>query len=141
MATRPDIDPLETEEWLDALEAVLENEGVERAHFLIEKLVDKARRSGAHLPFSANTAYVNTIPVSQQQRFPGDRAMERRIRSFIRWNAMAMVVQANRISTELGGHRSGCNFASASAWWGNNWGDDFFGDGLGRRRVTRFTVP
>ncbi len=112
MATRPDIDPLETEEWLDALEAVLENEGVERAHFLIEKLVDKARRSGAHLPFSANTAYVNTIPVSQQQRFPGDRAMERRIRSFIRWNAMAMVVQANRISTELGGHIS--SFASAA---------------------------
>ncbi|RDH85340.1 MAG: pyruvate dehydrogenase (acetyl-transferring), homodimeric type [endosymbiont of Escarpia spicata] len=112
MATKPDIDPLETEEWLDAFEAVLENEGVERAHFLIEKLVDKARRSGAHLPFSANTAYVNTIPVSQQQRFPGDRAMERRIRSFIRWNAMAMVVQANRISTELGGHIS--SFASAA---------------------------
>ncbi len=112
MATRPDIDPLETEEWLDALEAVLENEGVERAHFLIEKLVDMARRSGAHLPFSANTAYVNTIPVSQQQRFPGDRAMERRIRSFIRWNAMAMVVQANRISTELGGHIS--SFASVA---------------------------
>ncbi|MBA1444752.1 MAG: pyruvate dehydrogenase (acetyl-transferring), homodimeric type [Chromatiales bacterium] len=112
MATRPDIDPLETEEWLDALEAVLENEGIDRAHFLIEKLVDKARRSGAHLPFSANTAYVNTIPVSQQQRFPGDRAMERRIRSFIRWNAMAMVVQANRISTELGGHIS--SFASVA---------------------------
>ncbi len=112
MTTKPDIDPLETEEWLDALEAVLENEGVERAHFLIEKLVDKARRSGAHLPFSANTAYVNTIPVSQQQRFPGDRAMERRIRSFIRWNAMAMVVQANRISTELGGHIS--SFASVA---------------------------
>ncbi|QYZ65614.1 MAG: pyruvate dehydrogenase [Gammaproteobacteria bacterium (ex Lamellibrachia satsuma)] len=112
MTTRPDIDPLETEEWLDALEAVLENEGVERAHFLIEKLVDKARRSGAHLPFSANTAYVNTIPVSQQRRFPGDRALERRIRSFIRWNAMAMVVQANRISTELGGHIS--SFASVA---------------------------
>ncbi|MCG8122898.1 MAG: pyruvate dehydrogenase (acetyl-transferring), homodimeric type, partial [Candidatus Thiodiazotropha taylori] len=74
--------------------------------------VDKARRSGAHLPFSANTAYVNTIPVTKQQRFPGDRAMERRIRSFIRWNAMAMVVQANRISTELGGHIS--SFASSA---------------------------
>ena len=112
MSTRPDIDPQETQEWLDALEGVLENEGVERAHFLIEKLVDKARRSGAHLPFSANTAYVNTIPVTQQQRFPGDRSMERRIRSFIRWNAMAMVVQANRISTELGGHIS--SFASVA---------------------------
>ncbi|MCG7968548.1 MAG: pyruvate dehydrogenase (acetyl-transferring), homodimeric type [Candidatus Thiodiazotropha taylori] len=112
MPSRPDIDPIETQEWLDALEAVLENEGVERAHFLIERLVDKARRSGAHLPFSANTAYVNTIPVTKQQRFPGDRAMERRIRSFIRWNAMAMVVQANRISTELGGHIS--SFASSA---------------------------
>jgi pyruvate dehydrogenase E1 component len=112
MSTRPDIDPQETQEWLDALESVLEKEGVERAHFLIETLVDKARRSGAHLPFSANTAYVNTIPVTQQRRFPGDRAMERRIRSFIRWNAMAMVVQANRISTELGGHIS--SFASVA---------------------------
>ncbi|MET0066268.1 MAG: pyruvate dehydrogenase (acetyl-transferring), homodimeric type [Candidatus Thiodiazotropha sp.] len=112
MPSRPDIDPIETQEWLDALEAVLENEGVERAHFLIERLVDKARRSGAHLPFSANTAYLNTIPVTKQKRFPGDRAMERRIRSFIRWNAMAMVVQANRISTELGGHIS--SFASSA---------------------------
>jgi pyruvate dehydrogenase E1 component len=112
MPLRPDIDPQETQEWLEALEAVLENEGVDRAHFLIERMVDKARRSGAYLPFSANTAYVNTIPVTQQQRFPGDRAMERRIRSFIRWNAMAMVVQANRISTELGGHIS--SFASSA---------------------------
>ncbi|MES9987953.1 MAG: pyruvate dehydrogenase (acetyl-transferring), homodimeric type [Candidatus Thiodiazotropha endolucinida] len=112
MPTRPDTDPQETQEWLDALEAVLENEGVDRAHFLIERLVDKARRSGAYLPFSANTAYVNTIPVTKQRRFPGDRAMERRIRSFIRWNAMAMVVQANRISTELGGHIS--SFASSA---------------------------
>jgi pyruvate dehydrogenase E1 component len=112
MPTKPDTDPQETQEWLDALEAVLENEGVDRAHFLIERLVDKARRSGAYLPFSANTAYVNTIPVTKQKRFPGDRAMERRIRSFIRWNAMAMVVQANRISTELGGHIS--SFASSA---------------------------
>jgi len=112
MSNKPDIDPQETQEWLDALEAVLENEGVERAHFLLERLVDKARRSGAHLPYSANTAYVNTIPVQSQERFPGDPAMERRIRSFIRWNAMAMVVQANRISTELGGHIA--SFASSA---------------------------
>jgi pyruvate dehydrogenase E1 component len=112
MAAKPDIDPLETQEWLDALEAVLENEGTERAHYLIERLVDKARRSGAYLPFSANTAYLNTIPVTHQPKFPGDRAMERRIRSFIRWNAMAMVVQANRLSTELGGHIS--SFASSA---------------------------
>jgi pyruvate dehydrogenase E1 component len=112
MTTKPDIDPQETQEWLDALEAVLENEGVERAHFLLERLIDKARRSGAYLPYSANTAYVNTIPVQRQERFPGDRAMERRIRSFVRWNAMAMVVQANRLSTELGGHIS--SFASSA---------------------------
>ncbi len=112
MTTKPDIDPQETQEWLDALEAVLENEGVERAHFLLERLIDKARRSGAYLPYSANTAYLNTIPVQRQERFPGDRAMERRIRSFVRWNAMAMVVQANRLSTELGGHIS--SFASSA---------------------------
>jgi pyruvate dehydrogenase E1 component len=112
MTTKPDIDPQETQEWLDALDAVLENEGIERAHFLLERLIDKARRSGAYLPYSANTAYLNTIPVQAQERFPGDRAMERRIRSFVRWNAMAMVVQANRLSTELGGHIS--SFASVA---------------------------
>ena len=112
MAGKPDIDAQETQEWLDALEAVLENEGVDRAHYLLERLIDKARRSGAYLPYSANTAYLNTIPLTKQPRFPGDRATERRIRSFIRWNAMAMVVQANRLSTELGGHIS--SFASAA---------------------------
>ena len=111
MAKKPDIDPQETQEWLDSLDAVLENEGVERAHYLLERLIDKARRSGAHLPYTANTAYVNTIPVQQQDRFPGDRAMERRIRSFIRWNAMAMVVQANR---SPGARRSHCEFASSA---------------------------
>ena len=112
MAAKPDIDPQETQEWLEALDSVLENEGPERAHFLLEKLVDKARRSGAYLPYSANTAYLNTIPVNNQARFPGDRSMERRIRSFVRWNAMAMVVQANRMATELGGHIA--SFASSA---------------------------
>ncbi|MBK1694392.1 pyruvate dehydrogenase (acetyl-transferring), homodimeric type [Chromatium weissei] len=112
MTNKPDIDSQETQEWLDSLEAVLENEGVERAHYLLERLIDKARRSGAYLPYSANTAYLNTIPVQRQQAFPGDRAMERRIRSFVRWNAMAMVVQANRLSTELGGHIA--SFASSA---------------------------
>ncbi len=112
MAARPDIDPQETQEWLDALDSVFEHEGVDRAHFILERLVEKARRSGAHLPYSANTAYVNTIPLTKQPRFPGDQAMERRIRSFVRWNAMAMVVQANRLSTELGGHIS--SFASSA---------------------------
>ncbi len=112
MTAKKDVDPQETQEWLDALEGVLENEGVDRAHFIIERLIDKARRSGAYLPYSANTAYLNTIPPHKQEPFPGDRAMERRIRSFIRWNAMAMVVQANRISAELGGHIA--SFASSA---------------------------
>ena len=107
-----DVDPQETQEWLDALEAVLEKEGPERAHYLLETLVDKARRSGAYLPFSANTAYINTIPPSRERRMPGDPGLERRIRSLIRWNAMAMVVQANRQSEGIGGHIA--SFASAA---------------------------
>ena len=112
MAAKPDLDPQETQEWLDALDGVLENEGPDRAHFLLERLIDKARRSGAYLPYSANTAYLNTIPPTKQDPFPGDQSMERRIRSFVRWNAMAMVVQANRIATELGGHIA--SFASSA---------------------------
>ena len=79
-----DIDSEETHEWLEALEAVLEKEGVERAHFLLEQLIDKARRSGANLPHSANTAYVNTIPPHLEAPMPGDPALEDRIRSYIR---------------------------------------------------------
>ena len=112
MAADIDQDPQETQEWLDALASVIENEGVDRAHYLLERLVDKARRSGAYLPYSANTAYVNTIPAGAGARSPGDSAMERRIRSLVRWNAMAMVVQANRESSELGGHIA--SFASAA---------------------------
>ncbi|MBF0255636.1 MAG: pyruvate dehydrogenase (acetyl-transferring), homodimeric type [Gammaproteobacteria bacterium] len=112
MSVKPDTDPQETQEWLDALDSVLENEGTERAHYLITRLINKARRSGAYLPYTPNTAYVNSIPVTKQLPYPGDQAMERRIRSFIRWNAMAMVVQANRISTELGGHIA--SFASSA---------------------------
>src|SRR6186997_304753 len=107
----PDIDPQETREWLDALDSVLEAEGPDRAHFLIEQLIDKARRSGAWLPFSANTAYINTIPVDQQVRIPGDQNIEHRIRSYTRWNAMAMVVRANK-HTNVGGHIA--SFASSA---------------------------
>jgi pyruvate dehydrogenase E1 component len=107
-----DVDPQETREWLEALESVLEREGPERAHFLLEKLVEKARRSGAYIPFNANTAYMNTIPLSQQERSPGDAELEHRIRSLVRWNAMAMVVRANKESSELGGHIA--SFASAA---------------------------
>ncbi|MGV6857454.1 MAG: pyruvate dehydrogenase (acetyl-transferring), homodimeric type [bacterium] len=107
-----DVDVTETQEWLDALDAVIEKEGVERAHFLLERLIDSARRSGANLPFSANTAYVNTIPPHREAHSPGDQALEARIRSYIRWNAAAMVVRANRKSSELGGHIA--SFASSA---------------------------
>ncbi len=107
-----DIDPQETQEWLEALDSILEREGVERAHYILEQLVAKARKSGAYLPFSANTAYLNTIPASKEERSPGDPGLEWRIRSLIRWNAMAMVVKANRKSSELGGHIA--SFASSA---------------------------
>ncbi|MCP4699542.1 MAG: pyruvate dehydrogenase (acetyl-transferring), homodimeric type [Gammaproteobacteria bacterium] len=107
-----DIDPEETREWLEALQSVLEKEGPERAHYLLERLIDKARRSGAYLPYSANTAYMNTIPAAQEEHTPGDSDIEWRIRSIIRWNALAMVVQANRVCHGLGGHIA--TFASAA---------------------------
>ena len=111
MDINPDVDPQETREWLDAIDGVLEHEGPDRAHFLIEQVIDKARRSGAYMPFSANTAYINTIPVDKQVRIPGDQAIEHRIRSYVRWNAMAMVVRANK-HTNVGGHIA--SFASAA---------------------------
>ncbi len=109
---KPDPDPEETQEWLDALESVHQTEGVARAHYLIERLIDQMRRSGAHLPFKATTAYVNTIHHSEEPEPPGEPGLEYRIRSIIRWNALALVVQANKISTELGGHIA--SFASAA---------------------------
>jgi pyruvate dehydrogenase E1 component len=105
-----DPDTLETKEWLDALEAVIEFEGTDRAHYLLERLVDLARRRGAHVPFSSNTAYVNTIPTHLEAHCPGNLEYEERLRSWMRWNAMAMVVKANRFDGDLGGHIS--SFAS-----------------------------
>jgi pyruvate dehydrogenase E1 component len=104
MQAANDADAMETREWLDALEVVLEREGAERAHYLLEKLVEKARLSGAYIPYSANTPYLNTIPAHLEERLPGDATLEERIRSYIRWNAMAMVVRANRGEGDLGGH-------------------------------------
>jgi pyruvate dehydrogenase E1 component len=111
MDIQKDVDPQETREWLDALSAVLAIEGPDRAHFLIEQLIDTARRSGAYMPFSANTAYINTIPVDKQVRIPGDQSIEHKIRSYVRWNAMAMVLRANK-HTNVGGHIA--SFASAA---------------------------
>ena len=107
-----DVDPYETQEWLDALSSVIDREGHERAHFLIEKLIDSARRSGVHIPHRPTTAYVNTISAAQEQRSDGDHALEWRIRSLIRWNALAIVVRANQESKELGGHIA--SFASSA---------------------------
>ena len=102
--SRVDVDPDETREWKDALEAVIERDGPQRAHYLIESLIEKARRSGAYLPYNATTAYINTIPPHQEAPRPGDPALERRIKSLIRWNALAMVVKANKNNLGLGGH-------------------------------------
>ncbi len=111
-----DADSQETKEWLDALEAVIEREGPERAHFLLQKLIDTARQSGAYLPFSANTAYINTIPPHMEERSPGDHALEERIRSYARWNAMVMVAKANKTDGDLGGHIA--SFASVGTMFG-----------------------
>ena len=105
-----DPDVTETQEWLDALEAVIDTEGPERAHYLMERMVDLARRRGAHIPFSSNTAYVNTIPAYLEEHCPGNLEYEERLRSWMRWNAMAMVVKTNRADGDLGGHIS--SFAS-----------------------------
>ncbi|MDH4107864.1 MAG: pyruvate dehydrogenase (acetyl-transferring), homodimeric type [Gammaproteobacteria bacterium] len=107
-----DLDPTETSEWLESIDSVLKVHGPDRAHFLLNRMIDFARRSGAYLPYSPNTAYLNTIPVGMQPEYPGDRAVEKRIEAYLRWNAMAMVVQANRKSTEYGGHIS--SYASSA---------------------------
>ena len=99
-----DNDELETQEWIEALNSVIDAEGSERAHFLIEMMIDQARRSGSNLPYNATTAYVNTIPTHLQQRHPGDPGMERRIRALIRWNAIMAVLRANTKSPGIGGH-------------------------------------
>ncbi len=110
-----DIDPVETGEWLESIDSVLTQHGPERAHFLLNKMIDFARRSGAYLPYSPNTAYLNTISPGRQPEYPGDRTIERRIKAYIRWNAMAMVVRANRESTEYGGHIS--SYASSATMY------------------------
>jgi pyruvate dehydrogenase E1 component len=107
-----DIDPTETQEWLESIDSVLGQHGPERAHYLLNQMIDFARRSGAYLPYRATTAYLNTIATARQPEYPGDRAIERRIEAYIRWNAMAMVLQANKESSEFGGHIS--SYASSA---------------------------
>ncbi len=112
MAQLPDYDPQETQEWIDSLQSVLDKEGAERAHFLLEQLVHHARIAGDDMPVSATTPYINTIPVTKEERSSGDKELEHRIRALMRWNAMAIVLNANKESSELGGHIA--SFASAA---------------------------
>ena len=118
MSTHPvnsfgtDVDPQETREWLDAIDAVIAQEGPERAHYLIELLIQEAREVGIDIPYSATTEYINTIPADQQPKYPGNPDLEIKIHNYIRWNAMAMVVRANKHSN-VGGHIA--SFASAAA--------------------------
>ena len=104
MELYPDTDIQETQEWIDSLNSVIESDGAERAHYLIEMMIDQARRSGSNLPYNATTSYVNTIPTHLQQKHPGDPDMERRIRAIIRWNAVMTVLRANEKSPGIGGH-------------------------------------
>ncbi|HJS05234.1 MAG TPA: pyruvate dehydrogenase (acetyl-transferring), homodimeric type, partial [Variovorax sp.] len=104
MSTMGDLDPTETGEWIDALGAVQQHRGSERANFLLNRLVDEGRRDGVYVPRSLNTAYKNTIPPEKEEKSPGNREIEHRLRSIIRWNAMAIILRANKDSSELGGH-------------------------------------
>ena len=119
-AAANDADAQETREWIDALSAVIANEGRERGHFLIEQLLEEARQQGIDLPFSATTGYVNTIEPQDEARCAGNLEVEERLRAYMRWNAMAMVVKANRLHPadggDLGGHIS--SFASLATMFG-----------------------
>ncbi|HIA79184.1 MAG TPA: pyruvate dehydrogenase (acetyl-transferring), homodimeric type [Candidatus Marinimicrobia bacterium] len=107
-----DADPQETREWIESIEDALEEHGSERTRFLLEELIDYAQAKGARLPFNTNTPFINTIHPDKQPEFPGDRDLERRIKSLVRWNAMAMVVRANNETHGIGGHIS--TYASAA---------------------------
>lgn len=104
LETREDLDPVETTEWIDSLESVLDREGEDRARYLMTRLADRLRRDGMKVPFSVTTPHRNTIPVHREAPMPGDLFMERRIRSLIRYNAIAQVIRNNRAKPGLGGH-------------------------------------
>ena len=107
-----DPDPSESREWIESIKAVIDHDGPERAHQLLSGMVELTRRAGAHLPFAPTTEYINTIPPQLEPKMLGDAQMEWKIRSIIRWNAMAMVVRANRKPGDLGGHIA--SFASSA---------------------------
>lgn len=125
-----DEDPVETQEWIDALNSLLEREGVERAQYILQRLSAKVTETGAQLPYAITTPYRNTIPVSQEARMPGDLFMDRQIRSLIRWNAMAMVMRANLKDATLGGHIS--SFQSGATLYDVGFNYFFRGPGNGQ---------
>ena len=125
-----DIDPIETREWLDSLDSVLEKEGEDRAHYLMTRLSQHARAKGTQLPYAITTPYRNTIPPEKEARMPGDLFMERRIRSLVRWNALAMVMRANQKDSSLGGHIS--SFASSATLYDIGYNYFFHGHENGR---------
>jgi len=110
-----DVDALETQEWLAALESVVREEGVERAQFILEEVLEKARLDGVDMPTGVTTNYINTIPADQEPAYPGDTTLERRIRSIIRWNAIMIVLRASKKDLELGGHMA--SFQSSAAFY------------------------
>ena len=110
--SKDDIDPVETNEWIDSLNSVIENDGSSRASYLLNKVINQAYKSGLVLPDTRTTPYINTIPPEAEEKSPGDQNIEKKIRAYIRWNAAAMVVKANKKSSELGGHIG--TFASAA---------------------------
>ncbi|MEA1881802.1 MAG: pyruvate dehydrogenase (acetyl-transferring), homodimeric type [Candidatus Marinimicrobia bacterium] len=121
-----DSDPQETQEWIDSIEDALEEHGYERTRFLLDTLIDYAQSKGARLPFNTNTSFVNTILPGQQPKYPGDRNLERKIKSVVRWNAMAMVTKANKEAPGIGGHIS--TFASAATLYEVAFNHFFKGD-------------
>src|SRR5687767_2992066 len=122
-----ELEAIETREWLESLDYVLQSGGPARVSRLLRELGDHARRSGVRQPFTANTPYINTIPVSEQPPFPGSREIERRIKSLVRWNALAMVVKANKLEEGIGGHIS--TFASAATLYEVGFNHFFKGKG------------
>ncbi len=131
-----DIDALETKEWLEALESVVRTEGVERAQFLLEQVLEQARLDGVAMPTGITTNYINTIPPQQEPAYPGDVNLEKRIRSIIRWNAIMIVLRASKKELELGGHMA--SYQSSAAFYETCFNHFFRAPNEKRRR--RFSV-
>ena len=131
VAENEDIEAIETQEWLESLDDVLKSGGPARVKSLLQQLQMHAQQSGVSLPYSATTPFLNTVSVEDQAPFPGSREIERRIKSLVRWNAMAMVVRANRHDPDIGGHIS--TYASAATLYEVAFNHFIRGNGGGQR--------